>query len=183
MIPQTKQDVLQALANLGIELVFWLAIEPARFARPIGQAWSPADTIRHLFKSTVPVTRALKLPRPLLRILFRRGLGASMAYYDLVERYRSVLASGGNAGRFSPSPVRAPANISLWQQNLVSECRAAIVELARALERWTETDLDHCRLPHPLLGKITIREMLFFTLYHYEHHRAIVAERIVAFGD
>jgi hypothetical protein len=26
-------------------------------------------------------------------------------------------------------------------------------------------------LPHPLLGKLTIREMLYFTVYHGEHHR------------
>jgi hypothetical protein len=57
-----------------------------------------------------------------------------------------------------------------------------VTALARALEHWTEMDLDRCRLPHPLLGKITVREMLFFTLYHYEHHWAIVAERLGTSG-
>lgn len=33
-----------------------------------------------------------------------------------------------------------------------------------------------------LLGKLTVREMLFFTFYHYEHHRAIVAQRLSASG-
>jgi hypothetical protein len=26
-------------------------------------------------------------------------------------------------------------------------------------------------LPHPLLGKLTLREMLYFTAYHADHHR------------
>ena len=30
--------------------------------------------------------------------------------------------------------------------------------------------LDHYLLPHPLLGKITLREMLFFSAYHIQHH-------------
>jgi len=33
-----------------------------------------------------------------------------------------------------------------------------------------------------LLGKLTVKEMLFFTLYHYEYHRAIVAGRLGTSG-
>lgn len=179
--PQTKQDVLHALATLNArELEFWLGIEPERFVQPFGEAWSAADTLRHLIKSTVPVTRALKLPRLALRALFGQGRGPSTPYFDLVELYRAVLAAGGKAGRFSPSPRRASANVRRWQESLVSECQSAVVALSAAVEPWTERDLDRYRLPHPLLGKLTIREMLFFTLYHYEHHRAIVAGRLVS---
>jgi hypothetical protein len=38
------------------------------------------------------------------------------------------------------------------------------------MHTWSEDDLDNHRLPHPLLGKLTVREMLFFTLYHIQHH-------------
>ena len=31
-------------------------------------------------------------------------------------------------------------------------------------------DLDKYVLPHPLLGKVTLREMLYFTIHHNEHH-------------
>ena len=181
--PRTKQDVLHALASLNArELQFWLGIEPERFIRPFGEAWSPADTLRHLIKSTVPVTRALKLPRLAIRVLFGQGWDPSTPYLDLVKRYRAVLAAGGKAGRFSPSPVRAPANVRAWQESLVAECQSAVLALSAAVVPWTERDLDRCRLPHPLLGKLTIREMLFFTLYHYEHHRAIIAGRLVSDG-
>jgi len=29
-------------------------------------------------------------------------------------------------------------------------------------------------LPHPLLGKVTVREMLYFTIHHVQHHHALV---------
>ena len=32
--------------------------------------------------------------------------------------------------------------------------------------------------PHPLLGRITLREMLLFTLLHFDHHRDKVAARL-----
>jgi hypothetical protein len=85
--PQTKQDLLNELANLrDVELNFWLDIEPERFAHAVGEAWSAADTVRHLIKSTAPVTRALKLPRIFLQILFGQSRRTSISYRDLVER-------------------------------------------------------------------------------------------------
>jgi len=43
-------------------------------------------------------------------------------------------------------------------------------DLLAALRNWQDENLDEYLLPHPLLGKLTIREMLFFTLYHDQHH-------------
>lgn len=181
--PQTKHELQQAFAHLSaVELKFWLRIPPERFAQPFGMAWSPADTVRHLIKSTVPVTRALKLPKIMLRLLFGQGGGTSTPYSELVERYDAVLAAGGKAGRFSPSPHHPlPGDLARNPKELVAQCQSAVEALASALNSWTEEELDHRRLPHPLLHKITVREMLFFTLYHYEHHAAIIAERLDSF--
>ena len=46
--------------------------------------------------------------------------------------------------------------------------------LVTAVGKWRERDLDKYRLPHPVLGKISVREMLFFTHYHDLHHLEIV---------
>ncbi len=43
-------------------------------------------------------------------------------------------------------------------------------KLLTNLERWSEQQLDTLRLPHPILGKLTVREMLFFTEFHTRHH-------------
>ena len=37
--------------------------------------------------------------------------------------------------------------------------------------------LDRYRLPHPLIGKLTLRELLLWTLYHNAHHVQRIAER------
>jgi hypothetical protein len=36
--------------------------------------------------------------------------------------------------------------------------------------QWSEAELDRYTLPHPLLGDLTMREMLCFTLYHNQRH-------------
>ena len=43
---------------------------------------------------------------------------------------------------------------------------------------WGELALDRYRLPHPLLGRLTVREMLLFTLYHSVHHFNLVSTRV-----
>jgi hypothetical protein len=33
-------------------------------------------------------------------------------------------------------------------------------------------------LPHPLLGKLTLREMIYFTIYHVQHHHKLVQNQL-----
>lgn len=55
---------------------------------------------------------------------------------------------------------------------------AAVEDFARRIENWSEADLDRYRLPHPLLGKLTVRDMLLFTVQHLAHHASKVEERL-----
>ena len=177
--PQSREEILAAFDDLRQRgLTFWTDFEPKQFAAPIGEAWSPADNVRHLIKSTFPVTKALKLPGLVLRTLFGPAKDSSSSYTELVARYKALLAAGGNAGKFAPRTVPVPDDLVTWQRKLVSVCNDSLSDLRRAAERWSDKDLDRYRLPHPLLGKITLREMLLFTLYHYSHHKENVIKRM-----
>jgi hypothetical protein len=59
------------------------------------------------------------------------------------------------------------------RERLRTETLATVQKVCKALERFTEDDLERYILPHPLLGKITLREMMYFTAYHVEHHQAL----------
>lgn len=177
--PQTREDILSALDDLREQgLSFWAEFAPDKFAAPIGDAWSPADNVRHLIKSTLPVTKALKLPGLALRTLFGQAKEASLSYGDLVAKYKALLAAGGNAGKFAPRVAPVPDDIVAWQRKLISVTRDSLSDLSQAAGRWSESDLDRHCLPHPLLGKLTLREMLLFTLYHYSHHKENVIRRM-----
>ena len=49
-----------------------------------------------------------------------------------------------------------------------------ISSICKNLDKFSEEDLDKFILPHPLLGKLTMREMMYFTIYHAQHHENIV---------
>jgi hypothetical protein len=176
--PYSKDDILAALEALRTDgLSSWSAIAPEVFAAPIGDAWSPADNVRHLIKSTRPVVTALRLPRLPLKLLFGGARRPSRTYSVVVADYQEILRNGATAGRYAPSAAARPDDAAAWQADLVESCRTSVGELVSATAGWNDADLDAYRLPHPLLGKLTVRELLFFTLYHFEHHAKTVAKR------
>jgi len=75
--PYSHREILEAAALLRQDATrFWSSFDPVQFAEPLGEAWSPADNVRHLIKSTRPLTVALRMPRFILRTLFGGSAGS-----------------------------------------------------------------------------------------------------------
>ncbi|MES2882718.1 MAG: DinB family protein, partial [Bacteroidota bacterium] len=89
-------------------------------------------------------------------------------------KYKAKLVAGGRAsGRFVPPIIYAAKKTTL-----LSKYQNQKQKLVSKIKNTSEKDLDLYILPHPLLGKITLREMLFFTVYHNEHHLNILKSRM-----
>ncbi len=132
--------------------------------------WTPAQHLEHVQRAISPVSWALMVPKWFLRWRFGKPNRTPRDYEGLVKRYNEKLAAGGRAsGRFVPPnvPSKAVERISASVQRIVAT-------MTRRVGAWSEQDLDTVLLPHPLLGKLTVRKMLFFTIYHAQHHRALV---------
>ena len=132
--------------------------------------WSPLQHVAHIEMSVRPVAMAMMLPRWFLRWRFGAPNRAPRTYEGLVQRYQEKLSAGGRA----PSTF-VPPRVSAKEVESRSAALLRLVDrLGRRTSRWSEADLDRHLLPHPLLGKVTLREMLFFTSHHVEHHEALV---------
>lgn len=137
--------------------------------RPHGK-WSPAQHLEHIRMSVRPVATALLVPRWFLRWRFGTPNRPPRSYEALVQRYKEKLAAGGKApSPFTPLEIRAGQVVQTSEALLRSVHR-----LCERTQRWSDLDLDRYLLPHPLLGRLTIREMLFFTIHHAQHHKALV---------
>lgn len=132
--------------------------------------WTPAQHLEHIQRAVVPVSLALIVPKWFLRWRFGKPNRAPRDYDGLVQRYKEKLAAGGRAsGRFVPP--RVPSNAV---KRISSSVQRIVTTMTRRVSNWKEQDLDTVLLPHPLLGKLTVREMLYFTIYHVQHHHALV---------
>jgi hypothetical protein len=176
--PQTREEIVDALTRQETESVaYWTTFDTDAFFARIGEAWSPAETVRHLTKSTRPVATALAAPSILLRLRFGKSKRPPLTYDALRARYQQKLAEGGKAGRFAPSE-RTSEDREGWRTEIMTDFARANHDLRKAIGRWSEKRLDRLQLPHPLLGKLTVREMLFFTLYHQRHHVGVVQRHL-----
>ena len=170
---KTRDEIVDAVRGAQREgAAYWSAFGSDVFSQKIGESWSPSETVRHLIKSIRAVTKGLTMPRFVLRLMFGKPRRPSATYDALVARYLGLLEAGGRAGRFAPSPETTSD-----RSTILARLAQANDELQKAIARWSDADLDRYRLPHPLLGKLTVREMLFFTVYHQHHHMNVTFRR------
>ena len=116
------------------------------------------------------------MPRWLLWLRSGRGR-VSRGYDEMRQVYLARLARGASAGRFAPASMKEHTEA---ERDRVMSYHAAAVERLTSIARWPERALDTTKMPHPLLGSITVREMLLFTLYHNRHHLEGVRRRVTS---
>lgn len=181
--PKTKQDLLDGIQNGAQTALTWFDAIPAdAFFTRSGEAWSASDNVDHLIRAIRPVALALKMPKVGLQVAFgtsvpdvRTGEGepTSRSYDEICRIYEAAIAQGGQAsGVFLPDQ-KVPVDVEAQKQQLLEKLNKASESLLDALAKWDEAELDRYQLPHPLLGKLTVREMLFFSIYHLFRHARV----------
>jgi len=162
-----KHEISQALKEQYKTFIrYVLELDNKQFVARKNGKWTVGQHLEHLYLCVKPLHLAFSLPHFVLRIIFGKANRPSKTYEELVHKYQERLQKGGKAsGKFVPKEVGNEK-----RQVLAKTLEKAIQKLTEKIEKYTEEDLDGLILPHPLLGKVTFREMLYFTAYHAEHH-------------
>ena len=133
--------------------------------------WSIAQIIGHLILSTKPITTALGTPKPMLKTAFGTLERKEWTEEQLKEKYTNALIQGASAPTkfvYKDKPTD--------KEILLSEFTKELSLLIEQIDNWNQTDLSKYVLPHPILGNISIHEMLYFTNYHTIHHHQQIIE-------
>lgn len=160
-----KSEIREMWSQSSAEITaFFKRFDEATFSAKRQDRWSYAENLDHLVRSVKPVVFALRMPpKLLLRLLFGTSQTSS-TYQEVHDDYKAKLQAGSQA----PKTVIPKAVLS--QGALLDQWESAATDLGEALDGWNEEQLDRLRLPHPILGRISIREMLYFTDVHVRHH-------------
>ncbi len=141
-----------------------------------GEKWSAGQQVDHLCRSIEPLNKGLAAPEFALKAMFGKSDRASVGYDALVARYQAELAAGGSA----PAPFRPDGIPFDRKDEFVTKLTGLVAKLCSGIEKYNEGKLDVLVLPHPLLGKLTLREMFYFTIYHAEHHQQHTKQNLAA---
>lgn len=167
-IINTKKTILVGLKTEIASVVDWVKNQAdEHFEYAPAEKWTTGQHVDHLLKSTQPLNFALVLPKTALKDRFGSLNRAAKSYVETLEWYESELAKG----RLQAMGKFVPAVIGLDQkQELLQTFLDEGEKLIAILEKWSENELDNYCIPHPLLGNMTVREILFFTVFHTLHH-------------
>ncbi|WP_375447251.1 DinB family protein [uncultured Fibrella sp.] len=140
------------------------------FADRPNNRWSVGDTAQHLFLSSRPIVRLLAGPRDVFgQWGFAEGLPRTYEAVD--ELYRQVLGKGVKAPvNLSPRPDDVPED----KATMLARLNDTYLALAEQVANWSENELDRYQIPHPALGLISVRDMLYFVTIHTQHHIAVL---------
>ena len=144
------------------------------FTFSLDNKWTAAQQLDHICRSVSPLAIAFSFPKFVIRILFGKANRPSRCYDELVEKYSSKLEKGGVAsGKYIPKTIK-----SGQKEQLIHHLLEVLENLTKKIDKYNEQQLDDYVLPHPLLGKLTIREMLYFTVHHVEQHHKIILRNL-----
>ena len=169
-----KKEILEGLMRSFDEVSQVVeSLDDTKFTAHESDKWSVAENFQHLILSNIPIASGLKMPKMAFRI-YGTTINGSRSYEELFQRYKEVLAGGQTATvRYSPEK-----GIEFNKEEMLVNWKTIKAKFSKRLEYWSENDLDKFRAPHPALGKITIREMMFFTIFHNYHHLAAIKNQI-----
>lgn len=167
----TKAEILEKIEINHNQFISYIdSRNEEEFEHALPEKWSAGQQLQHIVLSVKPLAQGFILPRFILKVIFGKTNRPSRSYDALVARYKEKLTLGGIAsGAFVPKIVAFEEKSKLFI--VLKKYVSAII---KHISAYSEADLDLIILPHPLLGKLTVREMLYFTAHHVVHHEELV---------
>lgn len=167
-LKQNHSEFIDFISSLSKEEFLYIPIDK----------WSAGQQLEHIVLALRPLALILKSPKFILRLVWGSANRPSKDYDGLVNKYNQKLANGGRAsGRFVPKLVTFKQ-----REKLLLDIEKHVLQISKSINKYIEEELDQYIIPHPLLGKLTLKEMMYFTIYHVEHHRILTMNNLI-FSD
>lgn len=164
-----KVDIANLLEEKHKKLSDWLSEHPTEkwIKGPEGK-WTTGQHILHLVNSIQLLNNVLSYPIFILKYKFGVANRESRDYETVANKYEDkLLANKDRAAKFNKG-LKKP---TLKQRDcLLTRYQKQQKKLQFKTKKISEKNLDTLVVPHPLMGKMTIREIIMWTAHHTEHH-------------
>ena len=175
-----KKDLIsQIYFNHNSFLDYVTSLSQEEFEYSNNSKWNAGQQLDHLIRCVKPVHKIFSLPKFINLLLFGRSTRISKSFDKFIERYEEISAKGSNpAQRFLPKQV-----LFIDKDRLYNELIRSVNKLCGRITTLSEKDLDTLVMPHPMFGKVTFREMIYFTIHHVQHHENITKRNLKDFPN
>jgi uncharacterized damage-inducible protein DinB len=164
-----KVEIADLLEEKYQELFTWLAQQPKENWEkgPAGK-WSTSQQIQHLVDSLQLLNNALSYPRFILKYKFGTCNRAPKTYEEVANNYQQKLLEHNEKSKNYNKDLKKPTLKE--RDRLLTRLQIQQKKLQYKTVHISEKNLDTLVLPHPLMGKMTVREIIMWTAHHTAHH-------------
>lgn len=164
-----KSEIISRLKDSHSQL--WeTAMQLPYPALALNEKWSVCQNVEHINIALMRLGNFLALPKATIEIQFGLSGRTSVSYSELTRTYLDAMSQGVRAtGVFIPE-LNPNANL----EELIDSGKNLLNIFILNLQDWSENELDDYNCLHPALGTIKVREILYFTIYHAQHHQQII---------
>jgi len=172
--PVTTAEILAALeANAATIAEYFSSLPDAVFFDGDPDHWSPAHHLVHLTQSSESLARGLATTRPL------HSTGTSRTYAEVRDWAAATLSAAPREQLLTLGrKVEVPPGSTV--AGVVRAFTDASAAARAAATTWSDDALARHAMRHPLMGELTVREMLLFFVVHERHHLRGVQTRLAA---
>ncbi len=164
-----KEAIADLIEAKHTELISWLEQQPedSWTQGPEGK-WTTGQQALHLLQSIKPLNDALSMPKFLLRFKFGKANRPVRNYNAIVLRYQERLEEFKGKTFKGSQNMKIP--ILADKDYILNRLQTEHKKLQYKTKKISDKNLDTLILPHPLMGKMPIREIIMWTAHHVEHH-------------
>lgn len=172
-----KESIANLLEEKHQKLIHWLENqEDEKWEQGPEGKWTTGQVTLHLLQSLKPLNTALSLPKFILRYKFGKANREVRDYDTVMKRYQERLKNIPQGATFGPSQNMKVPKLN-DKQYLLNRLQVESKKLQYKTRKLSDKNLDTLILPHPLMGKMPVRELLMWTTYHVEHHTKQLLEK------
>jgi hypothetical protein len=137
-----------------------------KFESNFNNKWSAGQDLVHLIKLLQILNVAYLIPKPFLKLFYGINTSEQRSFEHLQILYKKALENGAKSPAiYIPNPV-----LFENKSSLIKKHQRLHEKFIEKINKHSDTELDNYRLPHPILGKVSLRELAIFTSFHTIHH-------------
>lgn len=172
-----KEDIVLKLEESHQNLFNWLedSNNTDKWETGPNGKWTTGQQVLHLLQSIKPLNDALSLPKFILKFKFGKSNRDVRNYETIVNRYQERLIDAKGKTFKGSRNMKTPSIKE--REYILNRLQIENKKLQAKTLRWKNKDLDNYILPHPLMGKMPVREIIMWTTHHVEHHTNTLNEK------
>ena len=170
----SKKELIKDVESIFQDTTSWIESQPEEnFNKEMVKGkWTSAGHLYHLIKTSKGVTKGFSMPKLVLRMTFGVNNRTERTFEEQYQKYISkleeILKNTGKQAR--PSNEYLPKEGREFDKDeLLSRFEESKQNFIQAFEKISEKDLGKFVIPHPLIGKLTLREFTYFIIFHTKH--------------